>query len=335
LAFVLAVGSARVRGAVVILALVAVLALPAASAAAPPRVMFPRDHYGHSQASIEWWYFTALAKDESGTPYTVFFTLFSSQGGLVPVSQVVNLASGVVVGHSEDIAVGKVGASSFDLKAGDARLRYKLASNTWSFAVASADFAVSLTQRPLKPYALHGLGTGLINQSYAGPSHYYSSTRMAATGTLRTGAQTIALTGQSWFDHQWGSFGNDPRAFNWNWFSCRFDNGTELMLYQFLDRTTGQPLTAFKNGTFVAKNGKTTHITDFAATAGTRTLDAAGRNWPLDWTLNVPSLSLSETVRAIVPDQLVRNTLLPTFWEGASRATGSRGGTCFVELSYR
>jgi predicted secreted hydrolase len=85
----------------------------------------------------------------------------------------------------------------------------------------------------------------------------------------------------------------------------------------------------------VLANGKTRGITSFDAEHGLRTLRAAGRAWPLDWQLSVPSLRLSESVRAIVPDQLVRNTILPTFWEGASTATGSRDGTCVVELSFR
>jgi len=32
-----------------------------------------------------------------------------------------------------------------------------------------------------------------------------------------------------------------------------------------------------------------------------------------------------------VPDQLVRGVLLPTFWEGAATATGTKHGVCFVE----
>jgi predicted secreted hydrolase len=317
------------------LALAVALSVPAASSAAPPRVTFPRDHYGHAGATIEWWYFTALAKDTAGTPYTVFFTLFSSGGGLVPVSQVVNLATGAVVGHTEDVALGTVGARSLNVTAGDARLRYAPASNTWAFSVSTPAFAVSLAQRPLKRYALHGGGTGLIRQSSAGLSHYYSSTRMAATGTLRVGGRTLALTGQGWFDHQWGGFRDDPSAFDWDWFSCRFDDGSELMLYQFLDRETGLPLAGYANGTFVSKSGKAVAVRSFNAVPGPRRLDAAGRSWPLDWQLDVPALSLSESVSALVADQLVRNTIVPTFWEGASLASGSRGGTCFVELSYR
>jgi predicted secreted hydrolase len=311
----------------------AALAFPAAPPAATGRLTFPRDHFGHPASSIEWWYFTALAKDAAGTPYSVFFTLFSSKGGLVPVSQVVNLATGAVVGHTEALALGKVGTSSLDVKAGGARLRYARPSNAWSFSVDTPAFAVSLVQRATKPYALHGGGTGVIQQSAAGPSRYYSATRMTATGTLRAGDQQLALTGESWFDHQWGDFRDDPRALDWDWFSCRFGDGTELMLYQFLDPASGQP-TGFRNGTFVAKNGKATGIASFDIAAGPRALDSAGHSWPLDWTLTVPSLALTESLSAVVPDQLVRNTIIPTFWEGASTATGTRTGVCFVELSY-
>ena len=84
-----------------------------------------------------------------------------------------------------------------------------------------------------------------------------------------------------------------------------------------------------------ARDGRTTSITGFQARHGQRTLDAAGRRWPLDWRLHVPALKLNESLRALQADQLVRNRIVPTFWEGAEHATGSRTGTCFVELSYR
>ena len=305
------------------------------AAAGGVQVRFPRDHFGHPQASIEWWYFTAIARDPGGTPYSVFFTLFSSKGGLVPVAQVTNLKTGAVVGHSEQLALGSVSPSSLDVGAGGTRLAYRPSSNVWSFSAGGPGFAVSLRQRPEKPYVLHGGGTGAIRQSAGGRAYYYSATRMAATGTLSTGGRTIRLTGESWLDHQWGSFRNDPRAFNWDWFSCRFGDGSELMLYQFRDRATGRPLAAFRNGTFVPKTGRPVGITAFEALPGRRTLDSAGRRWPLDWTLRVPSLGLTERLRSVLPDQLVRNTVVPTFWEGVADATGSRTGPCFVELSYR
>jgi predicted secreted hydrolase len=302
---------------------------------AEPAVTFPRDHFGHPQARIEWWYFTALVSDSAGTPYSVFFTLFSSQGGLVPVSQVTNLESGKVVGHTENLAVGGVGTAGIDVKAGSARLRYRTRSNRWQFSVSTPTYALSLDQRPLKPYALHGGGTGVIRQGPAGTSHYYSSTRMTAVGMLRLGGRAVRIRGQSWFDHQWGDYRDDTRAFNWDWFSCRFDDDTELMLYQFLRPGTETPLAAYRQGTYVAREGRTTAIGSFDAFAAGNPLRAAGHDWPRSWRLEIPSRHLQETVTSVLPDQLVRNTLVPTFWEGAADATGTKHGRCMVEISYR
>jgi predicted secreted hydrolase len=320
--------------------LVAPLALAACLVGAPavsagaPTVQLPRDHYGHPRSGIEWWYFTALVRDRSGARYSVFFTLFSSKGFFVPVAQVVDLDTGALVGHSETLAPGRPGSSALDVDASGSRLAYRPGTNTWSFSVSRPGLHASLGQRPEKPYALHGRGTGVIRQSVAGTSHYYSATRMRATGTLRVGGKTVAVTGESWFDHQWGDYADDPRAFNWDWFSCRFDDRTELMGYQFVDRT-GRSLPGLANGTFVAANGHTTAVEGFEATHDGKSLTAAGRVWPLDWKLCTSSPKLAETVEALFADQLVRNTLLPTFWEGASEARGTHTGPCFVEISRR
>lgn len=310
------------------------LAATAASAPGRPPVAFPRDHYGHARSDIEWWYFTAFVHDASGTRYSVFFTLFASRGSLIPISQVVNLKTGALVGHTEGLAAGQPGARSLDVKTAGTRLRYQPKSNRWFFSAAAPAFAVSLVQHPLKPYALHGR-RGLIDQSAAGTSHYYSSTRMTAAGTLRVGTATMAIHGQSWFDHQWGNYRDDPRAFNWDWFSCRFDDDTELMLYQFLDPATGQPLAVFRSGTYVDAAGQTFRVRTSNAIAGTRSLRDSGHTWPLDWTLDVTSPSLTETLTSLLPDELVRNTILPTFWEGPATAIGTKHGSCFVEISYR
>jgi predicted secreted hydrolase len=315
----------------------AALCLSAASAAAAdaPAVKLPRDHYAHPGSGIEWWYFTALVRDAAGTPYSVFFTDFSSRGFVVPVAQVRDLDTGALVGHSEALAPARPGTSSLDLVAAHSRLRYEPGSNTWRFSVSDAGLDVSLSQRPEKPYVLHGGGTGVIRQSVAGVSHYYSATRMRATGTLRVAGKTVAVTGESWFDHQWGDYARNPRAFDWDWFSCRFDDRSELMGYQFLDRTTGRPLAGLANGTFVDARGRATAVHGFDAIHHGESLRAAGHVWPLDWRLRAAAPRLAESVRALFPDQLVRNTIVPTFWEGVAEAKGTHAGPCLVEISYR
>jgi len=281
----------------------------AAAALGAPQLHFPRDHLGHA-AGVEWWYFTADAHGKDGHRYSVFFTLFKRAGFVLPVSQVVNLDTGRIVEHSEKLV--RAAGLPFSSKVAD--LRYDAALDEWTARAASLAFVA----HPLKPYVLHGGGTGVIQQG-AGESHYYSGTRMAMHGTLGS----VSFTGTAWFDHQWGDFQNTPSALHWDWFSCRFDDRTELMLYRFRD--------GHRNGTAIDRVGHSRLVASFGAKPGARVFSATGRKWPLDWTLSVPSEHLTERLHAIVPDQLFRSILLPTFWEGAVTATGTKNGICFVE----
>jgi hypothetical protein len=136
---------------------------------------------------------------------------------------------------------------------------------------------------------------------------------MRASGDFPVAGRRVRVVGTSWFDHQWSGYVNDPRAFNWDWFSCRFDDRSELMLYQFLDRKTGLPLASFRNGTLVDRSGHAVGLTAFTAAHGTQVLRAAGHAWPLDWKLRVPRLGLREHVRASSRTSLSARALCPRF----------------------
>jgi predicted secreted hydrolase len=211
----------------------------AAAVAATPRVVLPRDHAGHPSSGIEWWYVTGNVRGSDGARYSVFFTLFSGRG---LVSQVLNLSSGALVGHTEVLAQRAPGTRMLDVRAPGHRVRYTLRSNTWRFVSSKPGFALDLTVTPTKPYVLHGGGSGVIQEASAGESYYYSATRTRATGTITTAGTRIPFAGEAWLDHQWGNFADDPSALNWDWFSCRFADRTELMLYRFRKRD-GTPFT--------------------------------------------------------------------------------------------
>jgi predicted secreted hydrolase len=302
------------------------------SAAAAVRL--PADHFAHPSAGIEWWYVSGVVQGADGHRYSVFFTLFRRSGFVIPVSQVLDLSTGALVGHSEVLAPARLGRSVLNVGVQGARLSYRPGSDAWHFTAATTGYRLDLTARPVKPYVLHGGGTGLIRQSTAGTSSYYSATRMSARGTITRDGRSIRFSGGAWLDHQWGSFQDDPAAFDWDWFSCRFTDKSELMIYRFRS-PNGMPIARYSDGTFVAADGESRRVTSFSATPGVRALIAERRRWPLDWTLELPAQHLSLRLRSIVRDQLVRGTILPTFWEGASSVTGSKQGICFVEESYR
>lgn len=312
------------------------LAGAAAAATGPgePVLRFPRDHYAHPKAGIEWWYFTGALRGSDGRRYSVFYTLFSSRGFVAPTSQVVDLDTGRILGHSESAFPVRLPTDRLAVRIPGASLGYDARRDTWSLAAARGSYALSIFATPLHGYTLHGGGTGVIRQSVAGTSRYYSATRMRATGTVRAGGKTVRLAGQLWLDRQWGDWRDDRRAFDWDWFSCRFDDGSDLMLYRFRTRA-GKPLPAVSTGTYVEPGGRSRAVREYSATAGARRLRALGRSWPLDWTLAVRAPRMTLHVRSLLHDQIVRGRILPTFWEGAASVTGTRRGLCFVELAYR
>ncbi|HST26607.1 MAG TPA: lipocalin family protein [Gaiellaceae bacterium] len=299
----------------------ALAGIVAAATLVVPTIHFPRDHYGHS-AGIEWWYTTAYVHGSDGHRYSVFFTLFKKGGFVLPVSQVVNLDTGARVGRTEIVLPAHIGSSSLNLLQPLVQLRYQPGPNRWTFGASGITYSLTMTATPTKPYVLHGGGTGIVRQGTA-TSSYYSATNMTASGTIRSGLATITFKGTAWFDHQWGGFALDPNALHWDWFSCRFDDRTELMLYRFRD--------GHASGTSVDRAGHGRLVSGFTATPGSRVFRAKGRNWPLEWTLHVPSEHLDERLSAIVPDQLMTGPLVLPFWEGAVTATGTKKGICFVE----
>jgi predicted secreted hydrolase len=308
-------------------ALGAALALAASAAASLPHVHLPRDHYAHSTAGAEWWYVTADVRGSDGHRYSVFVTLFRRGGLVMPVSQVVNLDTGALVGHSEIIVPARVGAASVDVRTPVAALRYDPAANTWSFGAFGLRYGVTLKLTPEKPYALHGGGTGIVGVGSI-ESGYYSATRSRVDGTFIAAGRTIGFRGTAWFDHQWVERVSVLSLPKWDWFACQFADDTELMAYKILAGKSG---TAGKGGTFVRSDGSAAAVTDPRLVAGSRALSAAGRRWPLDWTIEVPAQHISVKARALVPDQLVQGFLHPTFWEGVATATGTKTGICFVE----
>jgi len=99
------------------------------------------------------------------------------------------------------------------------------------------------------------------------------------------------------------------------------------MLYQLLDPMTHSPLAADRTATFIGLNGQAEHFSTFAVAAGLKAHLAAGTRWPLDWTVDVPRRELHEPGRLARPGFARSNRVLPTFWEGAASATGTKRGS--------
>ena len=183
---------------------------------------------------------------------------------------------------------------------------------------------------PAQPYILNG-EKGIVEQGRGATSAYYSDPRLDAQGTLATGARSAHVSGQGWFDHQWGNFASDSASMHWNWFACQLADRSDLMLYQFIT-PDGRP-TGVQSASFVSPAGTVAHPTQFTITPLAPTIRPAGATgtYPLGWHLVVPSAHLDITLSARARNQFIANQFIPGFWEGAAAITRGAPGSCIVE----
>jgi predicted secreted hydrolase len=90
---------------------------------------------------------------------------------------------------------------------------------------------------------------------------YYSYTNLPTEGTLiirdKSGqTRELEVVGKSWFDRQYGPFRLLNRASHWEWFSFRFFDDEEIMLFYF-------PQHPYMDGTYIDKQGKTTRLQNY------------------------------------------------------------------------
>jgi predicted secreted hydrolase len=192
-----------------------------------------------------------------------------------------------------------------------------------------------------KPPALHDRD-GWIDFGPGGGSYYYSRTDMAAEGRLTLGDDRYQVTGQAWFDHQWGDFISVGGG-GWDWFAVNLDDGTDVTLSLVRDADGSYPLIY---GTLVRADGTTEHLERDAFTVvatGRWTSPTTGATYPAGWSIDIPAedleIELTPTVAAQELD--TRATTGVIYWEGSQDVivrggpdgAAAQGGQAYVELT--
>jgi predicted secreted hydrolase len=316
--------------------LLPVLAFPAllaATAAAPP-LSLPRDHGAHPEAAVEWWYYTGHLEAPGGKAYGFQLTFFRARDIHLAHFAWTDVSRGTFV-YDEKTHLGLPGI------AGTAAAGLDVSNEDWSareekggavrLSAGRRDLGdLVLTLTPSKPPVLHG-GDGFSKKGPAENeySRYVSITRFAAAGTLSRGSAALRLTGSAWFDHEWGPGALPAGATGWDWFALQLSDGSDLMLYRL--RLSGGAASPYSAGTFVPASGRPRAIawSDVAlAPRSTWTSPHSKAAYPAVWSLSVRSLGLDTTITPLVADQELstEKSTGVTYWEGACRVEGTRGG---------
>lgn len=308
---------------------------------------FPRDHGAHDQFRTEWWYYTGHLTTASGREYGFEVTFFRVGVDRAPADSPWDLRN-VALAH---FAVTDPARKAFryyeklnratPYLAGAREGYLHVFNEGWSVTTASdgsfrlraaaGEDAVDLVLRSRKPPAIHGENGVSVKAEGAGyASHYYSLTRLEATGSVRIGGRTETARGLAWMDHEFGSSALREHQTGWDWFSVQFDNETELMLY-IIRKQDGTP-DVTSSGSIVLDDGRVIPLKrdQFRVEPlGRWRSRRSGATYPMGWRITVPGLRIALRVRERMREQelITTGSTQVTYWEGAVVVEGSFGQT--------
>jgi predicted secreted hydrolase len=196
-------------------------------------------------------------------------------------------------------------------------------------------FGFELATTSARPPVMQGPNGFSAKGSPGSASQYYSLTRLATSGVVTLGDDTLEVAGKSWMDKEFGSNQLAQTQTGWDWFAIQLEDGRDLMLY----RIRGEP--THSQATVTRPDGATEYLSAdrwSATPSRTWTSPATGAEYPVRWSVAIPSESLTLTIRPVVDDQENVSRLLPElyYWEGAVEildADGSAIGRGYIELT--
>ena len=157
---------------------------------------------------------------------------------------------------------------------------------------------------------------------------YYSYTNMPTTGQVTldlTGSEkrTLQVSGKSWFDRQWGPYHLIDTYTHWEWFSIRFFDDEEVMLFAF-------PQCPYYDGTYITHDGQTRLVRDYSYTP-IDYIEARGMQFTSGWDLFMPGVKEEQyQLRPVIEGQL--NLAYFELLAEVINPKGERVGYCVVEL---
>ena len=157
---------------------------------------------------------------------------------------------------------------------------------------------------------------------------YYSYPNMPTAGEVvlnnAAGEKTVLkVTGKSWLDRQWGPYRLIESATHWEWFSLRFFDNEEVMLFAF-------PQHPYYDGTYVDKAGNQQLIRNYTYTPK-ELVEVDGFVFSKGWDLVLPGIKEEHyEIRPIMDGQM--NLAYFELLAEIINPNNERVGLCFVEL---
>ena len=332
----------------------------------PMTFQFPRDHGAHPEYQIEWWYYTGNLRTDDGKAFGYQLTFF--RFALTPQmpERISHFATNqVYMGHfavtdaanDEYFCFERRSRGAGGLAGAMGQPTYKVWLEDWSatgvepgvmrlhvastsdLIEAEPQIGLSLDLRQTLSPILHGdRGLSQKGPESGNATYYYSLVGLETTGEVTINGKTVAVSGISWMDHEFGTSFLGEGFVGWDWFSLQLEDGTTLMLY-CLRRSDQSCDPETFGGTLVYPDSQQLRLgtTDFTLTPSRQwTSPESGATYPSDWQITFPELKIALQVEPLIPNQEFRASF--TYWEGAVRVRGQIDGAAvngrgYVELT--
>lgn len=328
-----------------------------ARAIAPWDWRFPRDHGAHPAFQTEWWYYTGNLATSAGRRFGFQFTIFRRALAPPSASRADSefRANDIYLAHftlsdieggdfHHDLRYARGGAelagATVDpvyrvwLEDWQVRAQDEAATQT-RITAASADFAIDLQLRQVKPPALQGdRGLSPKSAQIGNASYYYSLSRLLTSGSLRIGAEVYSVEGLTWMDHEFSTSALGENARGWDWFGLIFDDDSELMVGQI--RLVDGGIEPAFGGLLIAPDGGARQLSaeqihiDVLDTWRSPHSDA---DYPAGWDISISGPeAFGITVIPLMADQELHDADI-IYWEGAVNVSGDKTGYGYAELT--
>lgn len=234
-----------------------------------PHRGFEDEFLTHKKCS-EWWYATGYLEDEAKKLYSFQFTLAQIRIAGIKFHMLLSALTDIGAGkhyyaQHQDFSGKRVTSDLSETTFGDlASIRYsrneKSALGDMELSMQAKEYELNLRMRARKSPVWHcedgELQMGILDDPKQ-VTYYYSLTNLSLEGIFILNGKAHTVKGKAWFDRQGGTCRlTDPRT-NWEWFSLRFFDEEEVMLFSF-------PRTGYVDGTYVKADGTYRRLNDYS-----------------------------------------------------------------------
>ena len=297
------------------------------------RRSFEEDWRIHSDSS-EWWYSTGYGRDaETNKLFSFQFSLIRVTMPKLPIHPYIVQIALTDFETKEHLYVQETALLPWQVKVSDTELRYKDMLKVTKEA-EGIRFAAKTEQFNFEVFMDYGKGpfwhcdNGLLQMGLKDPkqvTYYYSYTNMPCRGTINCKGKQYQVEGKSWFDKQGGTYELDNPKCMWEWFSLRFYDNEEMMLFTF-------PQHPYSDGTYIKSDCTSERLNNYQMEALDFVKPDGKTVYSTEWKLTVPGKK--EEVYYI--RQLMEGVMLNVgYYEllaGIYNEAGEEVGMCFVEL---